>query len=365
MQPSQQSLGDHPGYDTGRELLVKPLAGVILEPKASNPGTAISKASQTIWLNSADGHAYRGAVDLESVGGGGLVYGTPDVGPLLVFKSSTEVALSPLSIDTTGGLTLTNMASSHETVKILGNHSAYFGEYNGGSFAGSSNTSIGCSSMTNHSAGSSNTSVGSFALFLKTSGQDNTGVGSAALQDITTGSDNIAVGRSAGFAYKSSESSNIVIGSQGVIADANTTRLGTAGTHTRTFISGITGVTTGGAAVACLVDASGQLGTISSSAEVKENIRDIEDTSFLHSIQIKNFEYKNGTVLSDDPDSPDYNKKQKQAGVIAEEIELLKPELVLMQGNGVKTVDYHYLFVCALREIQKLTERVSALESHI
>jgi len=48
------------------------------------------------------------------------------------------------------------------------------------------------------------------------------------------------------------------------------------GSQTRTFITGIRGVTTGsGHRVAVLIDTNGQLGTVSSSSRVKEDIADM------------------------------------------------------------------------------------------
>lgn len=84
---------------------------------------------------------------------------------------------------------------------------------------------------------------------------------------------------------------------------------------------------------------------------MKKEITPIEDTSFLHQIEICNFKYK------------DDKSDRVQAGVLAEDVELLKPELILLQNNDLKTVDYQYLFVCAIKELQKLKLRVDALEA--
>lgn len=48
--------------------------------------------------------------------------------------------------------------------------------------------------------------------------------------------------------------------------------------------------------------------------------------------------------------------------MIAEEVEEIKPELVIIQGNGVKTVDYHYLFLCGLKELQKQKAEIDELK---
>jgi hypothetical protein len=71
---------------------------------------------------------------------------------------------------------------------------------------------------------------------------------------------------------------NINIANSGVARESQTMRLGKQGTAgeavgiARTFIAEINGVTTGQAGTAVMIDSKGQLGTISSSREVKENI---------------------------------------------------------------------------------------------
>lgn len=62
----------------------------------------------------------------------------------------------------------------------------------------------------------------------------------------------------------------------GVVGESQFMRVGKSGVHNACYIQGISCVTTGGAAVACLVDANGQLSTISSSEKVKQNIRDVK-----------------------------------------------------------------------------------------
>src|SRR5436305_1733752 len=67
---------------------------------------------------------------------------------------------------------------------------------------------------------------------------------------------------------------NIDIGNQGVTAEANTIRIGTQGTQTKTFIAGING--TGVMGVAVKINAAGQLGTAPSSQRFKTEIKPMD-----------------------------------------------------------------------------------------
>lgn len=232
-----------------------------------------------------------------------------------------------------------------------------------GAFAGRYHTgqqtvAVGYGALSNGS-GQNMVVMGFNACGGTTTSSGTVGIGSQCGSSLTSGINNTIIGNSAG-GVLATGSGNIYIGNAvnaSAANEANTIRIG-SGT-TRAFISGISGVTTGGAAVACLVDANGQLGTISSSREVKENIRPVEDTSFLHNLNVVNFEYINGSCCEET------GLKQKQIGVIAEEVELLKPELVICQQNGIKTVDYQYLFMSAIKEVQKLSKELSIIKAEV
>lgn len=127
----------------------------------------------------------------------------------------------------------------------------------------SNNIVIGNSAMTSaSSASTSNIVIGNSTLNDATSADLNIAVGHGALDSLITGDTNIAIGINAGNAFTGAESNNITIGHLGVVADSGVTRIGTSGTQTSCFISGIVGtsVTSVGSVV---VDASGQMGTSS------------------------------------------------------------------------------------------------------
>jgi hypothetical protein len=146
-------------------------------------------------------------------------------------------------------------------------------------------------------------------------------------------------------------SNNIHIGNVASLAEANTIRIGTVGTHTATFIAGISGATTSGAAV--FVNSSGQLGTITSSRRFKQDIADMGDTtSRLMRLRPVTFRYK--------PEHDD-GSKLRQYGLIAEEVAAVYSGLVASAPDGkAQTVRYHFLAPMLLNEVQKQQRTIEA-----
>jgi hypothetical protein len=159
---------------------------------------------------------------------------------------------------------------------------------------GSNNTATGVSALFFNTTGSGNTATGAFALNLNTTGNNNVAVGEYALHDNTDGNsntaigvdallnnngdNNIALGKSAG-ANLTTGSNNIYIGSPGDSAgESNKIRIGTAGTQSRTFIAGISGVSVP-AGVGVIVGTDGKLGTAVSSARFKDEIKPMDKAS--------------------------------------------------------------------------------------
>ncbi|MDE2106196.1 MAG: hypothetical protein KGL39_53750 [Patescibacteria group bacterium] len=101
---------------------------------------------------------------------------------------------------------------------------------------GTGNTAVGVDVMQQNLHGNNNTAVGNEAMINGTKGDNNVAVGYVALNQ-NSGSNNIAIGTSAGSALAGIESSNILIGSVGVLGDQNVTRIGS--TQTNTYISGV------------------------------------------------------------------------------------------------------------------------------
>jgi hypothetical protein len=216
---------------------------------------------------------------------------------------------------------------------------------------GSSNTASGFAALSNNAAGFSNTATGEFALSFGTTGSNNTASGVYALQN-NTGNANIALGALAGMNLTTG-SSNICIGNSGVAGESNTIRIGTVGTQTATFIAGISGATSSGG-IGVFVNGVGQLGTMTSSRRIKEDIREIAgESDGLMRLRPVAFKYKHEI----DPTG------LGQYGLIAEEVADVYPDLVVYDRDGQpETVRYHLVNALLLNEVQKQHRTMEAQE---
>ena len=225
--------------------------------------------------------------------------------------------------------------------------------------SGHGNTATGSSALISNTVGDANTAVGDGALYSTMSGTYNVGCGLAALQDNTTGdyntgcgafaldssvdgSGNIALGFHAGGNLVSG-SDNIDIGNTGVAGDSGKIRIGTKGTHTGTFIAGISGAAVTGMQV--VVNSSGKLGVAGSSARFKKAAKSMDKASeAIHQLQPVTFRYKEEI----DPDGI------PQFGLIAEDVEKVNPDLVVRDENGKPfTVRYEAVNAMLLNEFLK------------
>ena len=142
---------------------------------------------------------------------------------------------------------------------------------------------------------------------------------------------------------------NIDIGSHGVAGDANTSRIGTVGKSTATYIAGIRGTATANAnAVPVVIDSTGQLGTISSSRRFKDEIKPMDNSSeAILGLKPVTFHYKTDT------------KNTPQFGLIAEEVAAVNPELVVRDEVGeIYTVRYEAVNAMLLNEFLKEHRKV-------
>jgi hypothetical protein len=269
--------------------------------------------------------------------------------------------------------------------------------------SGSNNTAVGFEALVSNTTGFDNTAVGSGALSSNTVGSSNTAVGSAALRSSTgatsqstavgfaalenavnandafgykalnsvtsgvsnvavgaralfhnTGGDNIALGNGAGFNLTTG-GGNIDIGNSGVAGDDGTIRIGNADTSA-TFIAGIRGTTTANNdAIAVVIDSAGQLGTLSSSARFKTEIKPMDKSSeALLALKPVTFHYKNDS------------KGIPQFGLIAEEVAKVNPDLVVRDKDGeVYTVRYDAVNAMLLNEFLKEHGKVETLEATV
>jgi hypothetical protein len=230
---------------------------------------------------------------------------------------------------------------------------------------GIENTAGGMKALFTNQTGAQNTAEGFYALYAAT-GSHNTAVGTRALNYLGAGEDNVALGYEAGYSVTAGNA-NIEIGSPGKKDDSQTIRLGVQGTQKRVFIAGIFGATASGG-VPVVVTPNGQLGTLTSSARFKRNIRDLGDvTATLMALRPVTFQYRADLDPAGTP----------QFGLVAEEVARVAPELVVRDADHRPyTVRYDAVNAMLLQQVQQqqhtiadqqklleqLAARVAALE---
>ena len=281
-----------------------------------------------------------------TAGGSGALFNTNE-NPLLGFGGNTAFGQQALQSNTTGpdNAAFGNGALLNNTV---GGANTAVGEVAAArNTTGFDNTAVGAGALFANTTGQENTAVGTGALNIST-GAGNTAVGRVALGSNNIGSNNIALGNNAGGNLRSG-SNDIYLGNAGTATESNTMRLG--GNQTSTFIAGITGTPVTGSQV--VVNSSGQLGILASSARYKAGIRDMGDRSRrLSDLRPVTFHYKQ------DP------QKTQQFGLIAEEVAKVYPELVTHNSDGkIESVQYHELIAMLLNELQRQQRELGALKA--
>ena len=166
---------------------------------------------------------------------------------------------------------------------------------------------------------------------------------------------NIALGQNAGL-HVTTGSNNVDIGNNGVAGDTGVIRTGKASAATATFIAGLSGKNVANG-VAVIINSSGQLGTIQSSARFKDDIKPMDKASeAILALAPVTFRYKEEL----DPD------KIPQFGLIAEQVEKVDPDLVVKDEDGkVSTVRYEAVNAMLLNEFLKEHRNVAEQQSTI
>jgi hypothetical protein len=239
------------------------------------------------------------------------------------------------------------------------------------STAGSFNTMIGGGKLATDAAASnssSNTVHGVFALSQGSGnqqvvyghsamlngkgGQWNTAIGAETLK-ICGGRGNIAIGRLAGDNIIN-ENYNIFIGARGRVAEGRNIQIGQPAFQKQAYLAGVHNATSA-AGVRVFVNASGKLGTLTSSRKFKTDIADMDSASeVLRKLRPVTFHYK-----------PDIDNAQiAQFGLIAEEVADASPDLVARDEHGdIYTVRYEAVNAMLLNEFQKQHQRVKAQDA--
>ncbi len=172
-----------------------------------------------------------------------------------------------------GGVRTYNNFGSGGSNNFWGNNSGNLNVAN----TGAANNGFGGSTFTSITSGQSNNAFGNATLQNQTTGSQNSAFGGSSGTALNTGGNNSlfgyqsgvllqsgnsnsALGYQAGSAWGAAVSNNIAIGNIGSVADSGRIRIGTNGTQTSCFITGIDGVNVGSVAKVVTM-ASDQLGT--------------------------------------------------------------------------------------------------------
>ena len=217
---------------------------------------------------------------------------------------------------------------------------------------GDFNTAVGTQALSSNTIGLSNTAVGAGALFSNTEGNQNVAIGTGALFSNTTGILNIALGWNAGRDLTTGNN-NIDIFNTGEAGDDGTIRIGSTSLQTATYIAGISGATTSGG-VAVFVDTDGKLGTLTSSARFKDEIKPMDKASeAILALKPVTFRYKKEV----DP------KSVPQFGLVAEDVEKVNADLVVRDEKG-KPYSVRYEAINAMLLNEFLKEHKAFVEEH-
>ena len=144
---------------------------------------------------------------------------------------------------------------------------------------------------------------------------------------------------------------NIYIGAPGLSVESDTIRIGQGGVQKAAYIQGISGATVP-PGVAVMIAANGQLGTVQSSAQFKDELKPMDKASeAILALKPVTFRYKQELDPSAIP----------QFGLIAEQVEKVNPDLVVRDAGGkLNTVRYDAVNAMLLNEFLKEHSKVEA-----
>jgi hypothetical protein len=224
---------------------------------------------------------------------------------------------------------------------------------------GLNNTATGAFVLFNNTVGAGNTANGFQALFANTAGDRNTANGESALLGNSTGSTNTAIGFSA-LINNTTGSNNIAVGFAGgnVSTASNVICIGALGNNVDNscYIGQIFGSTSSGG-IAVFVNSNGRLGTMTSSARFKDEIKPMDKASeALFSLKPVAFRYKKEIDPAGTP----------QLGLVAEDVEKVNPDLVVRDKEGKPySVRYDHVNAMLLNEFLKEHKKTEKLEATV
>ena len=229
-----------------------------------------------------------------------------------------------------------------------------------GAGLGNANTAVGVAALLSNTDGTSNNAVGFSALGSNVDGLFNNVMGFDAMADNVSGAGNVAIGDSAGTGVEGDF--NIYIGAfagpnpdPAPVNESETIRIGDV-FNTACFIGGIRDQTASGG-VAVFIDGNGKLGTVTSSARFKDDIKPMGKASeALFSLKPVTFRYKKEIDSKGIP----------QFGLVAEDVEAFNPDLVVRDQEGRPySVRYDQVNAMLLNEFLKEHCRVEEQQGTI
>jgi hypothetical protein len=192
--------------------------------------------------------------------------------------------------------------------------------------------------------------------------------GADAGRTLTTGYENTFIGKASGYPAGTTSGANLTTGYRNIIIGQRAAT--SANSDFRCLVIGYSavgkGVQTG------LIDVNGSIYQINNSASwattsdrrLKKNIVDNNSgLEKLTQIQVRNFEYRLPEEITEVPQNQAIKKTGVQLGVIAQELELAFPELVLTNDDGFKSVAYDKLSAVLLQAIKEQQKEIEALKA--
>jgi hypothetical protein len=356
--------GGYPGDNTaeGEDALFSLTTGIdntaigheaLLNNTTGNDNTAVGsgamQSSVTSFNNTAIGWQ---ALQLGTGFNGNTAVGYRALRKNTFGSANTAIGTVAMGSNTEGAVN-TAVGNAALGGNTTGNYNAAFGlNALNKNTTGFTNTALGSVAMEGNISGTSNTAVGYFALVKNTNGSSNIALGANAGSTLEVGNDNIAMGSGAGINLIHGDN-NIYIGNPGDSSgESAKIRIGTIGTHTATFIAGISGTTVGGG-VGVIINSNGKLGTIVSSERFKDNVQPMDKLSeAILALKPVTFRYKKDL----DPDGV------PQFGLVAEQVEKVNPELVAYDDHGKPySVRYEAVNAMLLNEFLKEHRKVEEL----
>ncbi len=221
------------------------------------------------------------------------------------------------------------------------------------------NTAIGNSSLENNQSGDENVVIG----YMAANGKDNGSeiidraviLGAYAGDDLKTSHENILIGHSAGSLIQNG-SRNIVIGANQEVAQKNgNDQLNIAGIIHGDLSSGRIGINEDSPSYTLDVDGTIRGDNVSpSDASLKTNIQNLDSPKILE--KVLKLEGKKYNWKKTPEANPEY-------GFIAQEVEVIFPEVVSTDDEGIKSLNYQKMIPLLLEAIKAQQAEIELLKS--